>query len=332
MSSPHTAPYYFVPGPSRWPMFAGFSLLVTMIGLLASAPLIKLTSIPYPAISAVIIPLVVLAAYLDMRSWFAIPILAVFSIIGLLMKRFGWPRPPFILGFILGPIIDVNIQTSFSLYGVVGTFTRPLTVVLFILVVLTAVVFTRFMVRAEETAKEGGGGSPRPKSSRWAPGPVTWRAENVAPLLMIAGAGAALWVALGYPLKAGMIPIGMSIGIIVLSAMELFKQMFLGQARSGQIMDLGMRSSGMEGATRAGVLLAELFALFIVLMMTIRLDNAAVVFAVLVPLVFLSGRQRWITGAITGGVITLWTYGFMGEFMAVIWPDPILTYWLLGIE
>ena len=33
MSSPHaTAPYYFVPGPSKWPMAAGISLLVTMIG------------------------------------------------------------------------------------------------------------------------------------------------------------------------------------------------------------------------------------------------------------------------------------------------------------
>jgi len=27
-----TAPYYFVPGPSRWPMMAGISMLVTMIG------------------------------------------------------------------------------------------------------------------------------------------------------------------------------------------------------------------------------------------------------------------------------------------------------------
>jgi len=27
-----TAPYYFVPGPSRWPMMAGISMLVTMVG------------------------------------------------------------------------------------------------------------------------------------------------------------------------------------------------------------------------------------------------------------------------------------------------------------
>jgi cytochrome c oxidase subunit 3 len=32
MSSPHAVPHYFVPGPSKWPMAAGISLLVTMIG------------------------------------------------------------------------------------------------------------------------------------------------------------------------------------------------------------------------------------------------------------------------------------------------------------
>ena len=32
MSSPHTVPHYFVPGPSKWPMAAGISMLVTMLG------------------------------------------------------------------------------------------------------------------------------------------------------------------------------------------------------------------------------------------------------------------------------------------------------------
>ncbi|MFP5390362.1 MAG: cytochrome c oxidase subunit 3 [Gammaproteobacteria bacterium] len=32
MSSTHAAPHYFVPGPSKWPMAAGLSMLVTMIG------------------------------------------------------------------------------------------------------------------------------------------------------------------------------------------------------------------------------------------------------------------------------------------------------------
>ena len=32
MSLPQTAPYYFVPGPSKWPLAAGISMLVTMTG------------------------------------------------------------------------------------------------------------------------------------------------------------------------------------------------------------------------------------------------------------------------------------------------------------
>jgi cytochrome c oxidase subunit 3 len=32
MSSPHAVPHYFVPGPSKWPLFAGISMLMTMVG------------------------------------------------------------------------------------------------------------------------------------------------------------------------------------------------------------------------------------------------------------------------------------------------------------
>ena len=158
----------------------------------------------------------------------------------------------------------------------------------------------------------------------------TWRAENVVPLLLVVGGAVSVWVTLGYPMKARVVPLALTIGMIVLSATELFRQWFLMRAAPAQIMDLGMRSSGMKGATRAGILLAELSALFLFLAMTVRLDNAAIAFAVLVPVLFLPGRGRWLTAAITGGIILAWTYGFMSYFMAVIWPEPVLSNWLFG--
>jgi TctA family transporter len=312
------------------------NLLVTIIGLAASAPLIKLTAIPYPAISAVIIPLVFLAAFMDMRSWLAIPILAIFTIVGLLMKRFGWPRPPFILGFILGPIIDVNIQTAFALHGIIGVFMRPFTVILLMLVILTAVLLTRFMARAEKstTVEEEttpAGELPETGTSQPAPRRLELHAQNVMPVLLIAGAALALWVSLDFPMQARRIPFAMGAGIIALSAIELLRQLFLVQSPAGQIMDLGMRSAGLKGATRAGILLADLFALFLILATLVRLDNAAIAFAVLVPLVFLSGRQRWLAAAITGGILAAWTYGFMNYFMAVVWPEPVLGQWISSL-
>lgn len=312
------------------------NLLVTVIGLVASAPLIRLTAIPYPAISAVIIPLIFLAAFMDMRSWLAIPILAIFTVVGLSMKRFGWPRPPFILGFILGPIIDVNIQTAFALHGIVGVFTRPFTLVLLALVILTTVLLTRFMTRAEKSTKAAENAKPagspaETETSPLAPRRLALCAENVVPLLLIVGGVLALWASLDFPLQARRIPLAASAGIIALSAVELFRQLFFVRKPTGQIMDLGMRSAGVKGAFRAGLLLAELFVLFGLLATTIRLDNAAVAFAVLLPLVFLSGRQRWLTAAVRGGILVAWTYGFMNYFMAVVWPEPALSRWMLEL-
>jgi len=310
------------------------NLLVTMIGLVASGPLIRLTAIPYPAISGVVIPLVILAAFLDMRSWYAIPILIIFAIVGLLMKRFGWPRPPLILGFILGPIIDVNLHTALSLHGW-WVLTRPLTVILLVLVVLTAYLFTHFMAQADKSAiaaedTTSPAESPEGAISRESRQGFTWSAENVVPLLLIAGGAVSVWVTLGYPMKARVVPLALTVGMLALSGVELFRQWFLKKGGPAQIMDLGMRSSGMEGATRAGILLAELSALFLFLAMTVRLDNAAIAFAVLVPVLLLPGRGRWLTAAITGGIIAFWTYGFMSYFMAVIWPEPVISNWLFG--
>jgi cytochrome c oxidase subunit 3 len=64
MSSPHaaTAPYYFVPGPSKWPMAAGLSLLVTMIG--ASAWVNSISWGPVVNIAGI------LATLLVMYFWF----------------------------------------------------------------------------------------------------------------------------------------------------------------------------------------------------------------------------------------------------------------------
>jgi hypothetical protein len=240
-----------------------------------------------------------------------------------------------VLGFILGPIIDVNIQTALSLYGPIGVLTRPITVTLLVLLFLTAFVFTRFMARAEE-------GAPVNEQS---PAPVKppeiephARRSAIAPLLrkswpallLMSGAAVALTATLDYPPRARLLPLSLSIGIIVFSVAEVFAQIFRTDTRPRQIMDLGMRSTGMEGASRAGWLLAGLFALFVVMVMTIRLDNAAVAFAVLLPLLFLTGRRRWVTAVITGGILVAWTYGLMGHFMGIIWPEPLFGIWTLN--
>jgi hypothetical protein len=78
-------------------------------------------------------------------------------------------------------------------------------------------------------------------------------------------------------------------------------------------------------------LLADVLALFLLLALLARSDNAAIAFAVIVYLVFLSRTQCWLSATVTGGIMAAWTYGFMSYFMAVVWPEPVLGQWMLGL-
>ena len=40
-----------------------------------------------------------------------------FGAIGHVMRRAGWPRPPVVLGFVLGPIMETNLDLSRQAFG-----------------------------------------------------------------------------------------------------------------------------------------------------------------------------------------------------------------------
>ena len=59
----------------------------------------------------------IISAYLIQLNTIVFPVIIGFTAIGLIMKWYGWPRPPLILGFVLGPIIEENLFSSISVHG-----------------------------------------------------------------------------------------------------------------------------------------------------------------------------------------------------------------------
>ena len=98
----------------------------------------KITFLP----SFYIVPLVIL--FMFMGAWIGnsaigdwISLLA-FGLIGWLMKLGGWPRPPLVLGYILGKIMENGLQISVQTNGW-GILTRPITLIIFALIAITLV-------------------------------------------------------------------------------------------------------------------------------------------------------------------------------------------------
>ncbi|MDC3412076.1 tripartite tricarboxylate transporter permease [Aquibacillus sp. 3ASR75-11] len=100
---------------------------------------LKINQIPFHYLVPVILLLCVLGSYAVNNRIFDVWVLLLFGLIGYWMKRNQFPLPPFILGIILGPMIESNLRQSISLEPVTTFFTRPISAVLLVLAALSMI-------------------------------------------------------------------------------------------------------------------------------------------------------------------------------------------------
>ncbi|MYF64668.1 MAG: hypothetical protein F4185_01455 [Chloroflexi bacterium] len=101
-------------------------------------------------------------------------------------------------------------------------------------------------------------------------------------------------------------------------------------AETGEIMDIGIRSRGMEGARSAGLIF--LIMLLSMLLMTGLMNEGlkwgAVVIATLGPMLMMQNRTGVIGGIVAGVTILILNLLFFDFALAVIWPTPFILDWL----
>jgi putative tricarboxylic transport membrane protein len=87
------------------------------ICICGSRLLARLADVPYEILLPIIIPIVFIAAFQGTHSWGDLFSLLLFGVIGWTMKRLGWPRPPMVLGVVVGGIFERYLFVSTQLYG-----------------------------------------------------------------------------------------------------------------------------------------------------------------------------------------------------------------------
>lgn len=85
------------------------------------------------------------------------------GVIGFIMKRGGWPRPPLVLALILGSIMENSFQISMRAYEGAGWLQRPVVLGIVALIVLTILFSARGVIKAKRSddAPELGEGAER---------------------------------------------------------------------------------------------------------------------------------------------------------------------------
>jgi putative tricarboxylic transport membrane protein len=141
--------YGIEPGPSLftdnaaliWGLIASLFIgnaLLLVLNLPLAPVWAKLLRTPRPYLYAGILFFASLGAYAVNLQWFDLALLLVFGLLGLLMRRFGLPVLPLIIGVILGPRLELELRKSLQLSsGDWGTLvSEPAAVVVYVLIAL----------------------------------------------------------------------------------------------------------------------------------------------------------------------------------------------------
>lgn len=118
-----------------WALVVGNVIAVCFL-LFVARWVAVLTFVKGTLIVPFILVMTVFGAFINEGQWENLVILVILSAIGYGLLRFGWPRAPFVIGLVLGQIAEESLNKALALWGM-SFFTRPLSIVLIGLIVLT---------------------------------------------------------------------------------------------------------------------------------------------------------------------------------------------------
>ncbi len=138
------------------------NVLVTVIGLGAAPYLARLPAVHPNIMIPLVLSVCFIGAFATRGHIEDVAVAVVFGVLGFLMDKYQFSRANFVIGMVLATMIERNLHLSLTLYGDAFLFTRPITLVMFVFIlVTTALPFIRNWRRKRRQAllAEQGGAS-----------------------------------------------------------------------------------------------------------------------------------------------------------------------------
>jgi putative tricarboxylic transport membrane protein len=99
----------------------------------ASGPIARLTAVPFVYLAPFLLTIIVFGAYQSTRQWGDILTLFSVGILAVFLRRFGYSRPAFLIGFVLQNSIEILLYQTVQIYTFAELVARPLMWVLLVL-------------------------------------------------------------------------------------------------------------------------------------------------------------------------------------------------------
>ncbi len=328
-----------VPGPDM--LHKNLDITYTMVWSVALANILgagacyafspqfaRLATLRYTLILPAVLGIVYIGAFEANRSWGDLYALLAFGLLGWVMKQHKWPRPPLVLGLVLGDSIERYMFISIERYGYSWLW-RPVVVVLLVMAIIG-------IVRPFIADIRNQGGIGKMVKSFQAP---RFHPSQLFTMFYIAVIATMVAAAIPWHFSAKLVPIVVGCIALTVLSMSLFNEMCrkptaavsagLADEAQHQVeekihMDLTSDTDHLPLRTilaRAARFFGYLIA-FMAVMWLIGLIPTVAVFVVFFMRV--EGNERWKLVIPYALVLLFGIWVAFDQFMAIPWPPSLL--------
>ena len=305
----------------------------------------KLSVVRFSLIMPAVLGIIYIGAFEATRQWGDLYSLLAFGLLGWIMKQFKWPRPPLILGVVLGDTIERYLFISVERYGL-SWLARPVVAILFIIAFIG---LTRPFLQDIRIH----GGLKKMLTSFQAP---RFSSSQLFTIFMIGIIGAMVLMSLRWDFSAKIVPLVVGTVALLAAGTSLFNDMcrkpedsaggLIDQAIHEVEQKLGQSSKADEKIhmdlssdtahlptdiiiKRAARFFGYLLA-FMAVMAVVGLVPTVAVFVVI--FMRYENRERWSL-VIPYAVILLVSISFVFDYvMSIPWPPTFIGQWFPALK
>jgi TctA family transporter len=302
----------------------------------------KLSVVRFSLILPAVLGIVYIGAFEATRQWGDLYSLLAFGLLGWIMKQFKWPRPPLILGVVLGDTIERYLFISVERYGVTW-FARPVVAILFLIAIIGLVRPFLADIRIH-------GGLKKMLTNFQAP---RFDVSQLFTIFMICVIGAMVMMALRWDFSAKIVPLVVGTVALIASGTSLFNDMCrkpepelgsiadqaiheveeqLGQTEQKMHMDLTSDTAHLP--TSLIIMRAARFFGYLLVFMGVMAFIGLIPTVALFVVFFMrfENKERWSL-IITYAIILVISITFVFEhIMHIPWPPTFFGQWFPALK
>ncbi len=185
----------------------------------------KLTTIRYSLLAPFMIMVICFAAFQATRDIYDLVALVVIGLLGIFMKRFGWQRPAFLIGYVLADGMETYLYQSVQFDGW-SFLLKPSVMIITLIIVASVYLGARFGHSVDESGSDG--------VKKWVYPSLT--PQLVFSALVFLAFAYGLYDAFQQSFLGGVFTAGLCVVMLILSGIVLIKQLIKG-TESSEVYD-----------------------------------------------------------------------------------------------